>query len=52
MKKLDLEYKIIGKGETVLVIETGIGGSFYSWYPFIEEIKEDFTVVLYHRAGY
>jgi pimeloyl-ACP methyl ester carboxylesterase len=52
MKELDLEYKIIGEGKTVLVIETGIGGSFYSWYPFIEEIKEDFTVILYHRAGY
>lgn len=51
MKELDLEYKVIGEGKTVLVIETGIGGSFYSWYPFIQEIKEYFTVVLYHRAG-
>jgi pimeloyl-ACP methyl ester carboxylesterase len=49
---LDLEYKIIGEGKTILVIEAGIGGSFYSWYPFISEIKEDFTVILYHRAGY
>jgi pimeloyl-ACP methyl ester carboxylesterase len=52
MNKLDLEYKIIGKGKTVIVIETGIGGSFYNWYSFVKEIKEDFTVVLYHRAGY
>ncbi len=48
----ELEYKVVGNGETTLIIETGISGSFYHWYPFIEEIKEDFTIVLYHRAGY
>ncbi|WP_164669772.1 alpha/beta fold hydrolase [Virgibacillus doumboii] len=48
----ELEYKILGEGETTLVIELGIGGSFYSWYPFVQQIKKDFTVVLYHRAGY
>ena len=48
----ELEYQVVGNGETTLIIETGIGGSFYHWYPFIEEIKEDFTIVLYHRAGY
>lgn len=52
MRGLGLEYKIVGKGKTVLVIETGIGGSFYDWYPIIEKIKDDFTIVLYHRAGY
>ncbi len=52
MKELDLEYKIIGKGKNMLVIETGIGGSLYDWYSIAEEIKEDFTVVMYHRAGY
>jgi pimeloyl-ACP methyl ester carboxylesterase len=52
MKELDLEHKIIGKGKNVLVIETGIGGSFYDWYSIVEEIKEQFTVVMYHRAGY
>ena len=52
MQELNLEYKIIGEGENVLVIETGIGGSFYDWYLIIEEIKEDFTVIIYHRAGY
>ncbi|MBP2024199.1 pimeloyl-ACP methyl ester carboxylesterase [Clostridium punense] len=49
---MDLEYKILGKGKTVLVIETGIGGSFYDWYSIVEDLKEDFTVVLYHRCGY
>ncbi|MCB2290947.1 alpha/beta hydrolase [Clostridium sp. CS001] len=52
MKELDLEYKIFGEGKDMLVIETGIGGSFYDWYPIIEEIKEYFTVIVYHRAGY
>jgi pimeloyl-ACP methyl ester carboxylesterase len=52
MKELDLEYKIIGRDKTVLVIETGIGSSFYDWYSIVEALKEDFTIVLYHRCGY
>jgi predicted esterase len=52
MKELDLEYKIFGEGKDILVIETGIGGSFYDWYSIIEAIKEDFTIIIYHRAGY
>ena len=52
MKEVDLEYKIIGKDKTVLVIETGIGSSFYDWYSIVQELKEDFTIVLYHRCGY
>jgi len=52
IQELVLEYKIIGDGKNILIIETGIGGSFYDWYPIIEEIKEDFTVIIYHRAGY
>lgn len=52
MNEVDLEYKIIGNGKAVLVIETGIGGSFYDWYSIVEDLKEDFTVILYHRCGY
>jgi pimeloyl-ACP methyl ester carboxylesterase len=52
MKDIDLEYRIVGNGESTLILETGIGGSFYNWYSFIQEIKKHFTVVLYHRAGY
>ena len=52
MKLLDLEYKVFGKDKTVLVIETGIGSSFYDWYDIVEDLKEDFTIVLYHRCGY
>ncbi|MCB2291178.1 alpha/beta hydrolase [Clostridium sp. CS001] len=47
-----MEYKIFGKGKTVLVIETGIGSSFYDWYSIVQELREDFTIVLYHRLGY
>jgi pimeloyl-ACP methyl ester carboxylesterase len=49
---MEIEYKVIGNGSTVLVLETGIGGSFYDWYPILKEIINDFTVVLYHRHGY
>lgn len=52
MNELELEYKIIGKDKTVLVIETGIGSSFYDWYSIVEDLKKDFTIVLYHRCGY
>lgn len=52
MNDLYLEYKIIGNNKTVIVIETGIGSSFYDWYPIVDYLKEDFTVVLYHRSGY
>ncbi|MER2260947.1 MAG: alpha/beta hydrolase [Psychrobacillus sp.] len=52
MKDIELEYKVVGSGKSILILETGIGGSFYNWYPFIQEIKEDFKIVMYHRAGY
>lgn len=52
MNELNLEYKIIGKDKRVFVIETGIGSSFYDWYSIVEDLKEDFTIVLYHRCGY
>ncbi|RIW32013.1 alpha/beta fold hydrolase [Bacillus salacetis] len=49
---MDLEFVVIGEGDTTLIIETGIGNSFYSWLDIAEELKSDFTIVLYHRAGY
>ena len=52
MQDIDLEYRIVGKGDITLILETGIGGSFYYWYPFIQKIKNNFNIVLYHRAGY
>lgn len=52
MNSINFEYKIIGNGNSTLIIETGIGNSFYDWYPFIEEIKDYFTVIIYHRQGY
>ncbi|MGM0751778.1 MAG: alpha/beta hydrolase [Bacillota bacterium] len=52
MHDIDLEYLIIGEGERILVLETGIGNSFYSWLPFIDTIKKEYTIILYHRAGY
>lgn len=52
MYENNLEYIMIGEGKQTLVLETGIGNSFYSWIPFVDRIKNDFTVILYHRAGY
>jgi pimeloyl-ACP methyl ester carboxylesterase len=49
---LELEYRIMGTGNTTLIFETGIGNSFYSWLDLAEKMSKDFTIVLYHRAGY
>lgn len=52
MNDINFEYKVIGKGNITLVIETGIGNSFYDWYPLIKEIKDYFKIIVYHRQGY
>ncbi|MDR7857873.1 alpha/beta hydrolase [Tissierella sp.] len=52
MNEINFEYKIIGNGDITLVIETGIGNSFYNFYPVIDKIKDYFTVIVYHRLGY
>lgn len=52
MNDINFEYRIIGEGSTTLIIETGIGNSFYDLYPLIEEIKDYFKIVVYHRLGY
>ena len=50
--ELDLEYKVFGTGEKILLIEIGIGSSIYNWFPFVKNIMKDFTIIMYHRAGY
>ena len=52
MDNINYEYKIVGSGNTILVIDVGIGNSFYDLYPLIEKIKDYFTVIIYHRQGY
>jgi pimeloyl-ACP methyl ester carboxylesterase len=52
MYEINHEYLILGEGKQVLVFETGIGNSFNSWLPFIQTIKKEYTIILYHRAGY
>ena len=52
MKELELEYRVFGTGKSTLIIEVGIGGDFYNWISFINQIEKDFRVVIYHRAGY
>lgn len=50
--ELDLEYKVFGTGEKILLIEIGIGSSIYNWFPFVKNIMKEFTIIMYHRAGY
>lgn len=51
-KKLELEYKVTGYGDEVIVIENGLGGSIYDWHFVIDKLKKDATIISYHRAGY
>ncbi|PEL62221.1 alpha/beta hydrolase [Bacillus wiedmannii] len=41
-----------GSGKQTVVIQTGMGCSFYDWLPIIEKLSQHFTVISYHRPGY
>lgn len=47
-----LEVSIQGTGSHIVVIETGMGCSWYDWYEIICEISKRATVLTYHRSGY
>lgn len=49
-KKIEISFH--GSGTPIVVIETGMGGSWYEWYKVINEISKRTTVIAYHRAGY
>ncbi len=46
------DYSLRGRGEELVVIETGIGNSFYEWYPLVESLEDQYRFLLYHRRGY
>lgn len=52
MENRNFDYRIIGNGKITVVIETGIGNSYFDWLPVADHLREDYTVVLYHRRGY
>ena len=47
-----LEASIHGTGSPLVVIETGLGCSWYDWHKIICEISKRTTVLAYHRSGY
>lgn len=47
-----LEVSIHGTGMPLVVIETGMGCSWYEWWEIICEISKRATVLTYHRSGY
>ncbi|MGD6892169.1 alpha/beta fold hydrolase [Bacillus mobilis] len=47
-----IEVYIKGSSKQTVVIQTGMGCSFYDWLPIIEKLSQHFTVVSYHRPGY
>ncbi|GLC29181.1 alpha/beta fold hydrolase [Clostridium omnivorum] len=47
-----LQVSIHGDGAPIVVIETGMGCSWYDFSKVIEEISKNATVLTYHRSGY
>lgn len=47
-----IEVYIAGSSKQTVVIQTGMGCSFYDWLPIIKKLSQHFTVVSYHRPGY
>lgn len=47
-----MEVCIMGNGSQTVVIQTGIGCSFYDWFQIAEKLSSNYTVVLFHRPGY
>lgn len=47
-----IEVYIKGCNTQTVVSQTGMGCSFYDWFPIIEKLSQHFTVVSYHRPGY
>lgn len=47
-----IEVYIKGCNTQTVFIQTGMGCSFYDWFPIIEKLSQHFTVVSYHRPGY
>ncbi|MGF9769869.1 alpha/beta hydrolase [Bacillus albus] len=48
----NIEVFIKRSSKQTVVIQTGMGCSFYDWLPIIEKLSQHFTVVSYHRPGY
>ncbi|OOZ88438.1 alpha/beta hydrolase [Bacillus cereus] len=48
----NIEIFIKRSSKQTVVIQTGMGCSFYDWLPIIEKLSQHFTVVSYHRPGY
>ncbi|MBY0595335.1 alpha/beta hydrolase [Bacillus bingmayongensis] len=47
-----MEVYIKGTGSQTIVIQTGMGCSFYDWMPIAEKLASNYKVVLFHRPGY
>lgn len=52
MSNSDFDYRIYGDSNKAIIIETGIGNSYYDWIPLAEQLSESYKVILYHRCGY
>ena len=48
----EIDCQIIGKGKIGLVIEMGLGAVMGEWTQLAERLSDNYTVLLYERAGY
>jgi len=47
-----MDYRLMGQGQDLVVIETGLGNTYYEWLDLAERLSLDYRVLLYHRRGY
>jgi len=47
-----LEVCTQGEGDSIVVIETGMGDTFYDWDVIVSNISKKAKVLMYHRQGY
>lgn len=48
----DLHFEVRGSGSPIIVLDVGVGETYSSWDPVIEQLSNITSVFVYDRAGY
>jgi pimeloyl-ACP methyl ester carboxylesterase len=51
MERIKLDYKVMGQGNPVIVLESGLGGHYHDWHLVVDAIESETTLIAYNRAG-
>jgi len=52
IQNVDVHYKIVGEGETTLILLHGFGASTFTWNRVIIPLSKNYTVIAYDRTGF